>query len=137
MSYTTIDTKFDPAKQPIPINAFQGSYNDPKSRIWPFKRMHTLPALRQGQQHPRLHAPLGRGQGRLLGQLRLRPRHRSRHEEQNDIPYSGQYGFIETDSYWPITHMVAPKETGAETAANATPRKGGSPRCRLLHARPR
>ena len=30
--------------------------------------------------------------------------------EQNDRPYSGKYGFIETVSYWPTTHMVAPKE---------------------------
>ena len=59
MRYTTIDTQFDPAKTPIAINSFQGSYSDPKSRIWPFKRMHNGPALRQGQQHPRLHAPLG------------------------------------------------------------------------------
>jgi hypothetical protein len=30
--------------------------------------------------------------------------------EKNNKPYSGEYGFIETYSYWPITHMVAPKE---------------------------
>ncbi len=26
------------------------------------------------------------------------------------LPYSGSYGFIETKMYWPINHMVAPKE---------------------------
>jgi hypothetical protein len=26
------------------------------------------------------------------------------------LPYSGTYGFVATDMYWPITHMVAPKE---------------------------
>ncbi len=41
MRYTTVDTKFDPSKQPIPINAFSGSYDNPKARIWPLKRMHT------------------------------------------------------------------------------------------------
>jgi len=30
--------------------------------------------------------------------------------QQNHIPYSGEYGFIHSVSYWPITHMVAPKE---------------------------
>jgi hypothetical protein len=25
-------------------------------------------------------------------------------------PYSGHYGFLETEYFWPITHMVAPKE---------------------------
>jgi hypothetical protein len=26
------------------------------------------------------------------------------------MPYSGDYGFAETEMYWPQTHMVAPKE---------------------------
>ena len=26
------------------------------------------------------------------------------------LPYSGKFGFVETVYYWPITHMVAPKE---------------------------
>lgn len=42
MLYTTIDTRLDPAQQPIAINAYQGSPEDPSSRIWPFKRMHTV-----------------------------------------------------------------------------------------------
>ena len=25
------------------------------------------------------------------------------------LPYSGKYGFIETEMYWPINHMVSPK----------------------------
>lgn len=25
------------------------------------------------------------------------------------LPYSGQYGFVQTQMYWPISHMVAPK----------------------------
>ncbi|MEW8584335.1 MAG: cytochrome C, partial [Candidatus Thiodiazotropha sp.] len=30
--------------------------------------------------------------------------------EQHNIPYSGRYDFVETYSFWPITHMVAPSE---------------------------
>jgi hypothetical protein len=30
--------------------------------------------------------------------------------EKNNIPYSGEYDFVETYSFWPITHMVAPSE---------------------------
>ena len=26
------------------------------------------------------------------------------------VPYSGEYGFVHTEMYWPITHMVAPAE---------------------------
>ena len=27
-----------------------------------------------------------------------------------DLPYSGNYDFVETEMYWPLNHMVAPKE---------------------------
>ena len=27
-----------------------------------------------------------------------------------NLPYSGKYDFIETEMYWPLNHMVAPKE---------------------------
>ena len=30
--------------------------------------------------------------------------------EANGLAYSGEYDFAPTDMYWPITHMVAPKE---------------------------
>ena len=26
------------------------------------------------------------------------------------LPYSGEYGFAETVMYWPINHMVSPKD---------------------------
>ena len=28
----------------------------------------------------------------------------------SNLPYSGRYGFARTDMYWPLSHMVAPKE---------------------------
>jgi len=36
--------------------------------------------------------------------------------EKNHIPYSGEYDFVETYSFWPITHMVAPKEDALNCA---------------------
>ena len=30
------------------------------------------------------------------------------------LEYSGEYGFAETESWWKINHMVAPKEEGRE-----------------------
>ncbi len=30
--------------------------------------------------------------------------------QSTGLPYSGKYGFVDTEMYWPITHMVAPKE---------------------------
>jgi len=30
--------------------------------------------------------------------------------ENAELKYSGKYGFVETEMYWPISHMVSPKE---------------------------
>jgi uncharacterized protein with NRDE domain len=32
------------------------------------------------------------------------------------MPYSGEYGFIETEMYWPVNHMVSPKENSLSCA---------------------
>jgi hypothetical protein len=34
----------------------------------------------------------------------------SKGQEALDIPYSGEFGFVETTYVFPITHMVAPKD---------------------------
>jgi hypothetical protein len=31
-------------------------------------------------------------------------------------PFSGAYGFVDTEMLWPITHMVAPKEDAVQCA---------------------
>ena len=30
--------------------------------------------------------------------------------KQVHLPYSGHFGFVETEMYWPVNHMVSPKE---------------------------
>ena len=109
MKYLTIDTKFDPSKQPIEINHFNGSYGDPKSRIWPFKRMHTK------QQYDIVNNTLvythlwGADKAAFWGNFNMGKAIDYGMKEFNK-PYSGQFGFVETYSYWPITHMVAQKK---------------------------
>ena len=39
------------------------------------------------------------------------------------LPYSGQYGFVETDMYWKVNHMVVPK--GQALKCNACHGKDG------------
>jgi len=111
MHYTTIDTRFDPTRQPIPINAIGGSPGAPDARIWPFKRMHTVQPFDKGNNtlvymHLWGDSPEDKdaywgnydmGRAIQVGMAR---------ESQ---PYSGSFGFVETESFWPITHMVAPK----------------------------
>ena len=33
------------------------------------------------------------------------------------LPYSGKYDFIETEMYWPVNHMVAPKDQSLDCNA--------------------
>ncbi len=113
MKYTTIDTKFDPEKAPIKINYFNGSYNDPDSRIYPFKRMHTIQPYDKGNNTLVYMHLWGNDDDALWGNYKF-DRAIKAGMEKNGIPYSGEWGFIETESYWPINHMVAPKEDAME-----------------------
>ena len=108
MKYTMIDTKFDP-KKPVDINHFEGSYNDPKARIWPFKRMDTWQPYDAGNNTLVYNYLWGDDKDAYWGNYNME-RSVKVGMEKNGVPYSGKLGYIETFSWWPITHMVAPKE---------------------------
>jgi len=112
MRYTTIDTKFDPSK-PVQINYFSGSYDDPKSRIYPFKKMRTFQPYDKGNNTLVYMHLWGDDEDAFWGNYDF-ARAIARGMKENGIPYSGEYGFIETWSWWPINHMVAPKEKAVQ-----------------------
>lgn len=106
---TLLDT-INPDRAPIDINPPSGNYNDPDARIWPFK-------IHRGKQ------PYDTELNRMLPiKLYGRPGSGAFWTEYdwnkalaagarlNGVAFSGQYDFIETNGYWPIKHMVAPKE---------------------------
>lgn len=109
MNYTTIDTKFDPQAGPVKINSFNGAYDDPASRIWPFKQMHTTQPYDKGNNTLVYMHLWGDDPDSFWGNYDF-GRAIKVGMERNGKPYSGEHGFIDTVSYWPITHMVAPKE---------------------------
>ncbi len=109
MRYTTVDTKFDVNQQPIDINSFTGSREDGDSRIWPFKRMHTWQPADIGNGTLVYTHLWGDDDDAYWGNYDM-GKAIAHGMKEFGIPYSGQFGFIETYSYWPITHMVAPKE---------------------------
>ncbi|RMG02363.1 MAG: cytochrome C, partial [Planctomycetota bacterium] len=92
---------------PVYINRPLGGPDDPEAKIWPFK-VH-----RQKQpydtQNLVLLTPKTWGPGGYWNEfdwdkaLRLG-------SEITGVPYSGHYDFIETVMYWPLSHMVQPKE---------------------------
>ncbi len=109
MTYTTIDTKFDPNKAPVAINSFTGSYNDPDSRIYPFKRMKTIQPYDKGNNTLVYMELWGDTDSALWGNYDFGKAIKAGMAKFN-LPYSGKWGFVETVSYWPSNHMVAPKE---------------------------
>ncbi len=109
MRYTTIDTHFDPASGPIAVNGFKGSHDDGTSRIWPFKQMHTVQPYDKGNNTLVYMHLWGDDEDAYWGNYDF-GRAIKVGMQNNGIPYSGEYDFVETYSYWPITHMVAPKQ---------------------------
>lgn len=109
MLYTTIDTVFDFTQSPIEINGFKGQASDPNSRIWPFKLMHTVQPYDKGNNTLVYMHLWGDDKDAYWGNYDF-ARAIEVGMRKHNIPYSGQYDFIDTHSYWPITHMVAPKE---------------------------
>ena len=109
MRYTTIDTHFDLNQQPIPINGYLGSRADGHSRIWPFKRMHTWQPLDTGNGTLVYTHLWGEDTDAYWGNYDM-GKAIARGMKDFGLGYSGQFDFLQTVSYWPITHMVAPKE---------------------------
>jgi len=121
MVYTTIDTRFDPNAEFIEINGFTGSREDASSRIWPFKRMHTWQPYDKGNG-TLVYANLwGDDDSAYWGNYDMEAAI-ARGMADFGLDYSGEYGFIETLSWWPITHMVAPKENALACGDCHTPK---------------
>lgn len=97
-------------KKIVQINHPDGKCDDNASRIWPFK-------VHQGKQpydsklkrfvKPKLFGKKGSGAywadfdwGKSI-KVGMK---------NAGLKYSGNYDFVETEMYWPINHMVAPKE---------------------------
>jgi octaheme c-type cytochrome (tetrathionate reductase family) len=117
--WITVRDTFDPTR-PVEINRLEGGPEDPDSRIWPFKRMVTIQPYDKGNNTLVYMHLWGDDEDAFWGNYDF-DRAIRRGMADFDLPYSGAYGFVETWSYWPIVHMVAPKEDALD--------------CRDCHAR--
>lgn len=89
------------------LNQLNGDIKDPKAKIAPFKVM-------RGKQiydvvNSYLIVPKVFGMGGYWNDFDWNLASKLGMKAVN-LNYSGKYGFIETEMYWPINHMVAPKE---------------------------
>ncbi len=84
-----------------------GDIADSHARIWPFK-VHRGTQI-YDKEYLRLISPKTYGEGGYWTDFDWDKAARLGSEAVGQ-PYSGSYGFTPTEMYWPITHMVSPKE---------------------------
>lgn len=104
--------RIDTTQPVVHINTLQGSYHDPNARIWPVK-------IHRGKQ------PYDRQLKTLVAPKLFPSEPNAEHAFWKSFnwdraiaagmnyleqPYSGEFGWIQTEMSWPLAHMVAPAE---------------------------
>jgi octaheme c-type cytochrome (tetrathionate reductase family) len=109
ITYTLLGDKIEKGDKPTQINRIGGSPADGKSLIWPMKIMrgkqpydpvnHTLVTPHTaGNDDTGFWKNLNWEKAIETGM------------RTSGAPFSGKVDFVETEMYWPTTHMVAPKD---------------------------
>lgn len=93
------------------LNQPEGDVTDPDAKIWPFK-VHRANQIYDSLYNYLLQ-PKTVGEGGYWTEFDwdLAARLGS---EAVGLEYSGEYGFAATEMYWPLSHMVAPKESALQ-----------------------
>lgn len=113
-SHYLLGDSLDPA-QVLQINTLYGSYDDPDSKIYPVKIHRAKQIYDLGNNYliqPKL-VEVKAGDGGFWKEFDWQ-RATEEGMKQVHLPYSGTYGFVETEMYWPINHMVSPKEQAVQ-----------------------
>lgn len=97
---------FDPSK-PLKLNEPRGDIHDPTAKIWPFK-------VHRGNQpydveNKTILVPKTVGEGGYWTDFDWDQAMRLA-EPITGLKYSGKMRFADTEMYWPLSHMVAPKD---------------------------
>jgi octaheme c-type cytochrome (tetrathionate reductase family) len=103
----------DPSR-PTQINTLAGDIHDPAARIFPFK-------VHRGKQpydtvNNWLVQPSTAGEGGYWDTFDWNSAI-AMGMQTIGMPYSGEYGFADTEMYWPITHLVAPARQALQCTA--------------------
>jgi hypothetical protein len=89
------------------LNPPLGDIRDQKARIWPFKVHRAKQPYDAG--YDILFPPVTGGPGGYWTTFDWDSAFRLGAKASN-VAYSGKVGFARTEMYWPLAHMVAPKE---------------------------
>lgn len=104
VKYTLPGDKFDP-KSIVEINKFQGNAKDPNALIWPIKLMRgKQPFDTVNNTFVTPHTTGKDGYWKTFDWETAITKGMTK----AGLPYSGKFGFVETEMSWPLAHMVAP-----------------------------
>jgi octaheme c-type cytochrome (tetrathionate reductase family) len=107
--YTLLGDKVEKGSRPTRINHFEGSADDGKSMIWPVKVFRGKQAFDPVNKTLAVLHMAGNDDTAFWTNFNWEKAVTAGMASVN-APFSGQVDFLETESTWPITHMVAPKE---------------------------
>lgn len=93
----------------LTLNRIEGSAADGKSRIWPFKEMRGKQPFDPDLKTLLVSHVYGNDDSALWTNFDY-PKAIAFGMSYAGLPWSGKIDFIESRMYWPITHMVAPKD---------------------------
>ena len=114
VTYVQPDTRIDPSTR-VPINTFHDTPGAADARIWPVKTFHSRqPYDTQNMTLLVPHTALPDDTAFWYNFDWAKALQAG--ADATGSPYSGQFGFVDTQMLWPITHMVAPKEQALDCA---------------------
>ncbi len=116
VEYATHDRTIDPSRT-VDVNLIKGDPSDGSSRIWPFKRMEGRQAYDSKLNHLAYTHVWGPTTDTAFWTNFDWGRAVEAGMKAAGVEYSGEFGFVDTHMYWPITHMVAPAEQALDCAS--------------------
>ncbi|MDD5480394.1 tetrathionate reductase family octaheme c-type cytochrome [Rhodoferax sp.] len=109
VNYTLQTDKIVKSDKPVQINRFEGSATDGKSMIWPVKIFRGKQVYDPVNQQLVITHLAGNDDTAFWKNFNW-DKAVAAGMTTAKLPFSGKLDFIETESAWPITHMVAPKD---------------------------
>ena len=116
VKYTLREDKIEKGDKPIQINRFDGSAGDGKSLIWPVKVFRGKQAYDPVNKTLAVTHLAGADDTAYWTNLNWEKAVATGMATVN-ASFSGKVDFIETESSWPITHMVAPAKDSLRCVA--------------------
>lgn len=110
--------RLDLSKPVVRINDLRGDYHDPQARIWPVKihrGIQPYDPVNRLLVVPKLF-PSGTNASAAYWKSYDWPQAIAAGMEYAGLPYSGRHAWIQTMMFWPLPHMVAPREQALQCA---------------------